>query len=127
MPRHQRPTIKIEGFVVYSVTPGECLKIRPRPLPAKSFIIQHHSFTLRLEPSGIFPRVVSLSVNFNETTRRNIPESPNLHTRRRENLKSHIHSPITVSSTLNIVLTEKCPKTNLQQIKRYFLINNSAA
>jgi hypothetical protein len=29
------------------------------------------------------------SVNFYETTRRNIPEGCHLHTRRRENLKSH--------------------------------------
>jgi hypothetical protein len=29
------------------------------------------------------------SVNFYETTRRNIPEGRHLHTRRRENLKSH--------------------------------------
>jgi hypothetical protein len=28
-------------------------------------------------------------VNFYETTQRNIPEDRNLHTRRRENLKSH--------------------------------------
>jgi hypothetical protein len=30
------------------------------------------------------------SVNFNEITRRNIPEDRHLHTNRRENLKSHI-------------------------------------
>jgi hypothetical protein len=30
------------------------------------------------------------SVNFYQTTRRNIPENSNLHTRHRENLKSHI-------------------------------------
>jgi hypothetical protein len=29
------------------------------------------------------------SVNFYQTTRRNIPEDNHLHTRRRENLKSH--------------------------------------
>jgi hypothetical protein len=29
------------------------------------------------------------SVNFYDTTRRNIPEDSRLHTRRRENLKSH--------------------------------------
>jgi hypothetical protein len=29
------------------------------------------------------------SVNFYQTTRRNIPEDSHLHTRRRENLKSH--------------------------------------
>jgi hypothetical protein len=30
------------------------------------------------------------SVNFYQTTRRNIPEDSHLHTRRRENLKSHL-------------------------------------
>jgi hypothetical protein len=31
------------------------------------------------------------SVNFYQTTRRNIPEDIHVHTRRRENLKSHQH------------------------------------
>jgi len=35
-------------------------------------------------------RTSETSVNFNETTRRYIPEDSKLHTRRRENLKSHI-------------------------------------
>jgi hypothetical protein len=34
-------------------------------------------------------RTSETSVYSNETTRRNIPEASNLHTRRRENLKSH--------------------------------------
>jgi hypothetical protein len=34
-------------------------------------------------------RTSETSVDFYETTRRNIPEACNLHTRRRENLKSH--------------------------------------
>jgi hypothetical protein len=34
-------------------------------------------------------RTSETSVNFNVTTRRYIPEDPKLHTRRRENLKSH--------------------------------------
>jgi hypothetical protein len=35
-------------------------------------------------------RTSEMSVNFNVTTRRYIPEDSILHTRRRENLKSHI-------------------------------------
>jgi hypothetical protein len=35
-------------------------------------------------------RTSETSVNFYETTRRNIPEGCHLHTRRRENLKSHL-------------------------------------
>jgi hypothetical protein len=34
-------------------------------------------------------RTSETSVNFNVTTRLYIPEDPKLHTRRRENLKSH--------------------------------------
>jgi hypothetical protein len=34
-------------------------------------------------------RTSETSINFYETTRRNIPEGYHLHTRRRENLKSH--------------------------------------
>jgi hypothetical protein len=33
------------------------------------------------------------SVNFYQTTQRNIPEGNHLHTRRRENLKSQLFSP----------------------------------
>jgi hypothetical protein len=35
-------------------------------------------------------RTSETSVNFNMTTRRYIPEVTELHTRRRENLKSHV-------------------------------------
>jgi hypothetical protein len=35
-------------------------------------------------------RTSETSVHFNETTRRYIPESTKLHTRRHENLKSHM-------------------------------------
>jgi hypothetical protein len=35
-------------------------------------------------------RTYETSVNFNVSTRRYIPEDSELHTRRRENLKSHI-------------------------------------
>jgi hypothetical protein len=34
-------------------------------------------------------RIFETSVNFYETTRRSIPQDSHLHTRRRENLKSH--------------------------------------
>jgi hypothetical protein len=34
------------------------------------------------------------SVNFYQTTRRNNPEDSHLHTHRRENLKSHMFTPI---------------------------------
>jgi hypothetical protein len=37
-------------------------------------------------------RTSETSVNFYHTTRRNNPEDSHLHTRRRENLKSHQHS-----------------------------------
>jgi hypothetical protein len=33
-------------------------------------------------------------ISFYQTTRRNIPEDSHLHTRRRENLKSHMLKPI---------------------------------
>jgi hypothetical protein len=34
--------------------------------------------------------ISEMSVNFYQTTQRNIPEDGHVHTRRRENLKSHI-------------------------------------
>jgi hypothetical protein len=37
-------------------------------------------------------RASETSVYFNETTRRHTPESCHLHTRRRENLNSHVYS-----------------------------------
>jgi hypothetical protein len=39
------------------------------------------------------------SVNFNVTTRRYIPEDSKLHTRRRENLKSHILNDVSENHT----------------------------
>jgi hypothetical protein len=36
------------------------------------------------------------SVNFYQTARRNIPEDSHLHTRSRENLKSHLHTPVSL-------------------------------
>jgi hypothetical protein len=38
---------------------------------------------------AIIANTSGTSVNFYQTTRRNIPEESHLHTRRRENLKSH--------------------------------------
>jgi hypothetical protein len=38
------------------------------------------------------------SVNFYQATRRNNPEDSNLHTRRRENLKSHMEEMVLLSS-----------------------------
>jgi hypothetical protein len=43
------------------------------------------AIALMMEAVSIF----ETSVNFYQITRRNIPEDSNLHTRRRENLKSH--------------------------------------
>jgi hypothetical protein len=40
-------------------------------------------------------RTCEISVNFNVTARRYIPEDSKLHTRRRENLKSHIIPKLT--------------------------------
>jgi hypothetical protein len=42
------------------------------------------------------------SVNFNATTRRNIPEDSELHTRRLENLKSFIFHIVKISFVLQI-------------------------
>jgi hypothetical protein len=52
-------------------------------------------------------RTSEMSVNFSLTTRRYIPEDSKLHTRRRENLKSHIlgavNSGIDVTKQLTVV------------------------
>jgi hypothetical protein len=45
----------------------------------------HHQRALMMEAA----RTSETSVNFYQTTRRNNPEDSYLHTRRRENLKSH--------------------------------------
>jgi hypothetical protein len=50
-------------------------------------------------------RTSKTSVNFNVTTRHYIPEDFNLHTRRRENLKSHI-SMLIISTFLSLPPTE---------------------
>jgi hypothetical protein len=44
------------------------------------------------------------SVNFYQTTRRNIPEDSHLHTRRRENLKSHSIPDTAVPGPHDIIL-----------------------
>jgi hypothetical protein len=44
--------------------------------------------------SDEYSRTSETSVNFYETTRRNIPQCYHLHTRRRENLKSHLYARV---------------------------------
>jgi hypothetical protein len=49
-----------------------------------------HSQTIALMMKAVGLGISETSVNVYETTRRSIPEGCLLHTRRRENLKSHI-------------------------------------
>jgi hypothetical protein len=55
------------------------------------------------------------SVNFYETTQRNIPEDSHLHTRRRENLNSHLIS-FHLRNLYNWNCIVKKPKTNQYDI-----------
>jgi hypothetical protein len=49
------------------------------------------------------------SVNFNVITLRYIPEDSTLHTRRRENLKSHITSQLTIKLTTKLIKHQHLP------------------
>jgi hypothetical protein len=60
------------------------------------------------------------SVTFYQTTRCNIPEDSHLHTRRRENLKSH-SDPITLSSIL-MLSSHLRLGTPRGRFRSYFLI-----
>jgi hypothetical protein len=66
--------------VLWDVPPCSLVQIDRRFRDASSNII-----TLMMEAAS----TSETSVNFYRTTRRNIPEDSNLHTRCRENLKSH--------------------------------------
>jgi hypothetical protein len=54
------------------------------------FILLGGTIVLMMEAVSTY----ETSVNFYQTTRRNIPEDSHLHTRRRENLKSHLRIPL---------------------------------
>jgi hypothetical protein len=58
-------------------------------------------------------RTSETSVYSNETTWLNIPEGSNLHTRRRVNLKSHIHSTVGYATTNDAT-------TNAEDLKEVF-------
>jgi hypothetical protein len=53
---------------------------------ANTKMIVFWAIALMMEAASTF----EMSVNFYQTTRRNIPDDSHLHTRRRENLKSHL-------------------------------------
>jgi hypothetical protein len=78
-------------------------------------------------------RTSEWSVNYNETTRRNIPKGSNLHTRRRENLKPHmcsilLHNPQTETSLRQRIQEtenkEVCALPNTFYVTTYVLNNN---
>jgi hypothetical protein len=55
------------------------------------------------------------SVNFYQTTRRNKPEYSYLHTRRCENMKSHLE--ITYVNAVSIVFISDCQHLSVSQLK----------
>jgi hypothetical protein len=71
--------------VFWDVAPGCLVEVRDR---------------LMMETVG----TSETSVNFYQTTRRNIPEDSHLHTRRRENLKSHQNYTLFPDTHPNLLL-----------------------
>jgi hypothetical protein len=69
---------------------------------------------LMMETAGL--RTSETSVNFNVTTRRYIPEDSKLHTRSRENLKSHKFLTYFLSTTANTAIMTDFPDSTVQYV-----------
>jgi hypothetical protein len=86
IPNFYRPTqnfFTVKKAVFWVVAPCSLVEVCHSKVLSASII---RIIALMMEAASISETLV----NFYKTTRRNIPEDSQLHTRRRENLKSHI-------------------------------------